>query len=215
MKKSIVLVVVMMVSTIIFAQRNGKPHHKHNGDELEKMKTELSLNDKQYATIKGIGDKYSEKFKALRKDSTQAREKKFVALRSLREEKDKEVTAVLTSEQKAKWDTYKADRAAKKKEERKQAAEKRAQKMKTALSLSDDQFAKIQAENKSFKEKVQTLKQSKDASAKPDESKFKAIMDEHDAHVKAILTPEQYQKWSSMKKDMYKKHGKGHERKSK
>ncbi len=206
MKKSFVFVVVMMASTIIFAQRPGHAPHKHGDGNLEKMKSELSLDDKQYATIKDINQKYFTRSAELRKDSMQTREKKFVALKTLRQEKDKEIKAVLTPEQKAKWDNYKADQAAKHKEERSKAMEKRSQKMKTALSLSDDQFAKVQAENKAFGEKMQALRKSNETSANRDSSKFKALMAEHDANLKAIMTPEQYQKWLTMKAEKQKKH---------
>jgi Spy/CpxP family protein refolding chaperone len=55
MKKSLMLVGAMMVSTFIFAQR-------------ESMKDVLSLDDAQYASIKEINKKYGQKHQDLNKE---------------------------------------------------------------------------------------------------------------------------------------------------
>jgi hypothetical protein len=55
MKKSLMVVGAMMISTFIFAQR-------------ESMKDVLALNDAQYASIKEINKKYGQKHQDLNKE---------------------------------------------------------------------------------------------------------------------------------------------------
>ncbi|MEJ0055228.1 MAG: hypothetical protein WDN75_05975 [Bacteroidota bacterium] len=70
MKKNMMLAGLMMVSTIIFAQ-----HHKRDASGMaakrsEKMKTELSLTDDQYAKVKAINEKYAASYAKLRSDTS-------------------------------------------------------------------------------------------------------------------------------------------------
>jgi Spy/CpxP family protein refolding chaperone len=76
MKKSLILVGAMVISTFIFAQR-------------ESMKSVLSLDEAQYASIKEINKKYGEKHQDLNK------------------ERRSEIAKVLTPEQNSNWKAYK------------------------------------------------------------------------------------------------------------
>lgn len=75
MKKSLLLVGAMMISTFIFAQR-------------ESMKSVLSLDDAQYASIREINKKYGEKHQDLNK------------------QRRAEIEKVLTPEQNSNWKAY-------------------------------------------------------------------------------------------------------------
>lgn len=201
-KKSFMLVIALMSSTIIFAQKG--PGKKHDGEaQAEKMKSELSLNDTQYASIKSINQKYKDKHIAIRKDSTLSKENKMSKMKGLHEEREKEVNAVLTPAQSTKWKTLKKEKTAARKEEHKKEKAERDAKLKSDLSLSDDQFTKLKAANKTFHDKAKNLKKG------TDKAEFKKLHDEHDANVKNILSAEQYQKWQTMKAD-WKGKRKGH-----
>ena len=214
MKKSFMLVVVMMISTIIFAQHKANDHKKQDGGQADKLKTELSLTDAQYASIKGIDKKYADKHAAIKKDSTLTKEKKFGQLKSLKDDKDKEVSAVLTPEQTAKWKALKAEKAEKKKEHREEAIASHEQKVKTDLALSDEQFSKFQAENKAYKDKIGALKKD-DKSKEKNGAEFKKLTTEHEAKLKTIFTDEQFTKWKAMKKDKHNGHDGKHDGKKK
>jgi Spy/CpxP family protein refolding chaperone len=205
MKKQVILIVALTMSTLVYAQHKGSGHHH---DKLsDKMKTELSLNDTQYAAIKSIEEKYGKQHTSLRKDSTKAKDEKFKAMKALRDEKQKEIDAVLTPDQKSKWVAYQQAQMQKRNEHMQKAGERYEEKMKTDLSLSNEQFDKVKAANKTFIEKLSQLRKE----GQPDadrKSAVKEIREEHESSMKSILTPEQYSKWNAHKQEMKNKHSK-------
>lgn len=123
MKKSLMLVGAMMISTFIFAQDVTAPQ-RHRGNRGETMKTVLALDDKQMGSIEEINKKYHEKGQEQRK--------------GLNDQRQAEINKVLTPEQSKKWADYKKERANK-------FATARDQKLKKDLSLSDDQLTKLKS----------------------------------------------------------------------
>lgn len=144
MKKSLMLLGALMISTFIFAQNNAAGPRKGRVDRGETMKTVLSLDDAQYSSIKEINKKYDEQHHALRKDSTMKRDDKFEQHKKLNDQRQSEINKVLTPEQSSKWASFKKERA----DKRKAAFEKRVnehdEKLRKELNLSDDQFKKLQ-----------------------------------------------------------------------
>ncbi|HEY5745624.1 MAG TPA: hypothetical protein VIU12_06090 [Chryseolinea sp.] len=205
MKKSLMLAIVMMTSTIIFAQ-HAKNSHKGHTDRFEKMKTDLALTDAQYASIKSIDAKYNNKRTALKNDSAQTRDAKGTAYKTMRTDENNEIVALLTPEQKTKWDKLKTEHGEKRKEHFQKISEQREAKLKSTLGLSDDQSQKMKTVNQQFMEKFTTLRKSDTK----DKSAFEKLKTDHEAALKGILTPEQFQKWTTMKADMRKKHGHEH-----
>jgi Spy/CpxP family protein refolding chaperone len=194
----IVLGALMMLSSLIFAQKKERPHGQREG-HLERLKTELSLSDAQYASIKGINKKYAEQFSQIRKDSVTTRKDKHTTLKGLREKRQSEINSVLSPEQKTKLETLKKQRAEKRKEHQKARAEKHGAQMINKLSLTDDQAAKLKAENKSFFEKVLALRSSNNKEA--NKAEMKKLRKDHEDAVKSILTTEQFSKWKDMRKE--------------
>lgn len=205
MKKSLMLAIVMMTSTIIFAQ-HAKSSHKGHTDRFEKMKTDLALTDAQYASIKSIDTKYNNKRDALKNDSAQTREAKGAAFKTMRTDEENEIAALLTPDQKTKWDQLKTEHGEKRKEHFQKISEQREAKLKSTLGLSDDQSQKMKAVNQQFMEKFGALRKSDTK----DKAAFEKLKTDHEAAIKDILTPEQFQKWSTMRADMRKKHGHEH-----
>lgn len=159
------LVGALMISTFIFAQRHG--------DHRQSMKTELSLDDAQYASVNEINKKYGEKHRALR------------------QERESEISKILTPEQSKKWETRRASRQ---------------ETLKTDLSMSDDQFTKFKEASKKFQDQMRELRDS----GKADKASVKKIRDEHDAEVKSILKKDQYEKLQLIKKYSRRSHGHHH-----
>jgi hypothetical protein len=124
MKRSLMLVGAMMISSFIFAQQQDAAPQKHDGDHRETMKTVLNLDDKQVSSIEEINKKYHEKSNEQRK--------------GLNEQRQAEIGKVLTPEQSKKWDAYKKERAD-------NFAKMRDERLKKDLSLSDDQLNKLKS----------------------------------------------------------------------
>jgi hypothetical protein len=209
MKKGSMLIMVMMMGTIIFGQSRVPNPVKRAAAQTEEMKATLSLTETQSATIKYINSKYAAMYADLRKDSS-AQMKKHESMAALRAEKEKEIQTVLTTAQKTKWTTIKANRAEKRKTKMKNSAEKFEARMKSELSLSDAQFAKVKMVGQDFRDKLSALKNQKDANIH-DKAEFKKIKAEHDATIKEILSEAQFKKWTELKSDM--KHRDHHTRK--
>jgi Spy/CpxP family protein refolding chaperone len=200
MKKQWILIMAMMMSTLVFAQHKG-PVTQGEG-RVEKMKTELSLNDTQYEAIKAINAKYQAKHALLRKDSIQSPEQRLAATRSLKADQNNEISALLTPEQQTKWKALKAEHRKSGKTHARNANQTYRERLKADLSLTDEQFEKINAANKGLREKMRALKADNAA----DNGKWKAeaakARAEHDEAIKAVLSPEQYEKWTERRQEM-------------
>ena len=122
MKKSLMLVGALVISTFIFAQNDTAPQRP--GGPRENMKTVLSLDDKQMSSIDEINKKYHDKGVEQRK--------------GLNEQREAEISKVLTPEQNKKWTDYKKERADK-------FAKARDERLKKDLSLTDDQLNKLKS----------------------------------------------------------------------
>ncbi|MFT3949733.1 MAG: hypothetical protein QM763_22405 [Agriterribacter sp.] len=74
-------------------------------------------------------------------------------------------------------------------------------KMKTELTLTDEQYQKVQAINLDFATKTKDIKKDgADKSAWIE--KVKPLEDERTAALKGVLTPEQFTKYESLKEEM-------------
>jgi len=110
MKTRIVVVAMMMVSTLMFAQSRHGNQQDRQEKRLEKMKSELSLTDDQYGKIKAIASEFASSRAAIRKDTSLTRGATFNKMKSLRADEEKQINEVLTKEQQAKWTELKAKR---------------------------------------------------------------------------------------------------------
>jgi hypothetical protein len=195
MKKSIMLGVWIMAATLLVAQPHPKNLHRNADKQVEKMKTELSLNEVQYASIKNITKKYADRQRLLGQDSTLARTEKSRKHASLRTDREKEINAVLTPEQKTKWSAYKDRQAEKRKGRIAESQKKHAARLKSVLSLSDEQQAMMQDAEETFKQRaLQIRDESKDDSHEA----IRKLKADHEATVKTILDENQFKKWKEL-----------------
>lgn len=202
MKKLLMTTAALAFSAMLFAQRGPVDPSARAAKQTDRMKEVLSLNDAQYATVKGINEKYAQKTATIRRDSSSD----FRAtMQSIHAERRKEIESVLTSEQKEKWTKHQEEMRTKVKQRHTHKRGGR-EEMQKSLGLSNEQVGKLDEARKSFGEKTSAIKKS---SASEDEKKgqFKQLWSEHDNTVKQILTAEQYAKWKEMSK---KPRGKGH-----
>lgn len=82
-------------------------------EKLEKLKADLGLTDEQSKKVQSIMAEQREAMKGLKDDATLTAEQKKEKMKAGRAEIDSKISAILTPEQKAKWDQLKKDRPAK------------------------------------------------------------------------------------------------------
>ena len=199
MKRGIVLCIALLSVMIGFAQQKQKDPQKKANHQSEKMKTMLSLDDVQYAAVKKINEEYAVRFLAFRRAEKPVDNR--AALKELREEKHKEIAAVLTPEQETKWKTFREERKASKKARITEVHGKRKNELKVALDLTDEQLADLEAERETFTKNKNAIKNEAGLPDADRKQKIKALKSEHNTAVKAILSPEQYEKFRSIKRE--------------
>lgn len=207
MKKYVVLMGLMIMSTIIFAQQKtvAPARSEKHGERIRK---ELALTDDQYKDVKSIDKQFSGKFSELRRDSTLTKEVRNQKMKSLHTEKEAALKKVMTDEQFTKFKDIKTTRAKKFRHAKRQLSGDHALKMQRDLSLSDKQTSKIKAFDKEYGEKLRELR--KDSATSKDESRkhYKQLHNEHRTKIKSVLTDEQLQKWEAQRKERKSKKGK-------
>ncbi len=82
--------------------------------------------------------------------------------------------------------------------QRGEMAKERIAKMAEELKLSDEQKTKVTA---LLKEQAETMRGMKEATPEERKEKMKAGREEMQKQMKAILTPEQYTKWETLRKE--------------
>lgn len=200
MKNIMLTMAFVLVSTIIFAQ-----HHKGDRMSGEKqaleMKEKLSLTDEQFAKLKSINEKFGERYTALRKDSTLSREQSFSEMKKIRQEKQDEIKSILTEQQFTQWTALKKEHRAKNRHGKRISGEE----MKKALSLSDDQYAKVKAIDKKYGEQFKSLRKDSTLSQVTARAEMKKLKDERQGELKGVMSEEQYAKWKVMKAEQKKR----------
>ena len=191
---------------------NSQGMHKHHGDGQkdgmegkgklahhegrEMMMQHLHLTKEQKEQGKAIKDNYDKQLAALY-DNDKLRmgdfKKKSAALRAERKEK---MEALLTVEQKSKIEAFKKKRA----EDMQVKVAARLERMKINLTLTDNQVASIKTAQETLHTQMKALHEDESLVPEQKKEKMKALFEQHKATVKAILTPEQLNKWESSRK---------------
>ncbi|HMV07250.1 MAG TPA: hypothetical protein PK325_17415 [Cyclobacteriaceae bacterium] len=104
MKTRLLVMVGMVISTTIFAQKSEDNSRNIHYRGYERMKRELALTDKQYASVKDIDSKYSKKRDDERAKFMKRRMEERETMRSMQLERQREMRKVFTPEQNKKWD---------------------------------------------------------------------------------------------------------------
>lgn len=206
MRKSLLVMGAIAIGSIAFAQKDGRRDHR--GHPEEQMERVLSLNPSQADAIRKINQKYGDKAKAVRDNSTLQGEQRMKAHQDIRMQRDAEVAQVLTSEQAAQWKAYKQGREDQRHAQHQRRMQHHDQHMKERLELSDDQVKKIDEARAGMRDKAKALRQ-----ANATKEEFKKLEEEHEATMKSILTPDQFAKWKegqSKRKDRHMGHGRHH-----
>ncbi len=103
MKRNMALLGIMMVSTIMFAQHRGEHHGSKTTKRSEKMKTELKLNDDQFAKINAIDEKFRADHLKLRSDTSLTVGTARKRQQKLKTEHQAQLKSILTESQWTQW----------------------------------------------------------------------------------------------------------------
>lgn len=110
--------VLLMACTLLFAQHKGD-HKGPKGPKdpkataakhAERMKTDLTLNDEQYARVKTIYEQYEVSQAAVRADSTLAKDAEHTKMKKLKDDRDVSLKAAVTEAQWTKWQALKEEK---------------------------------------------------------------------------------------------------------
>lgn len=199
MKKNVILLGLMIVSTIVFAQGKVDPAER-SARQSERMKKELSLDDVQTKAIAAINEEYAVKRAEVFRDSKLSQEAKREKLGALHKEKQSAINKVLTTEQTQKLADLRKQRMEKHASRKHVRHDDRATRMQKDLSLSDEQTSKIKAIDKEFGEKFRTLRSDSTLAKDDFRNKAMELRKEYKQETKSVLTQEQYEKWQEKKK---------------
>ena len=171
-------------------KKDGKKHGHANG-----MK-ELNLSDAQKQQAKSLRDEYKTQYTQLEANKASMSQEDYKAKKTaLRSEQKSKFESILTTEQKSKMADMKSQQMAK----RSEMGEKRMDKMKTNLNLTDDQVAKLKSQHESFASQAKSIREN---TSLTEDQKKQSIMDlrkRSQEDQKSILTAEQLQKKEEMK----------------
>ena len=199
MKKNVILLGLMIVSTIVFAQGKVDPAERL-ARQSERMKKELSLDDVQTKAIAAINEEYAVKRAEVFRDSKLSKEEKKEKLSALHKEKESAINKVLTPEQTQKLADLRKQRMEKHASRKHVRHDDRATRMQKDLSLTDEQTSKIKAIDEEFGEKFRTLRSDSTLAKDDFRNKAMELRKEYKKETKSVLTQEQYEKWQEKKR---------------
>jgi Spy/CpxP family protein refolding chaperone len=177
-------------------QQNNKmhPHRQEYGMNRHRgkfsMMRDINLTDAQKQQAKALSEEYNIKVKNLEKDENITLKDYRAKKASLEQERKSKFQALLTPEQKDKIAQAKKARS----EKMKMIAQKRLDKMKTDLNLTDDQVAKLQEQRKSSMEQMKAIRENSSLS---EDQKREQLIDLHKSmhdSMNSILTADQIKK---------------------
>lgn len=200
MKKSMILFGLMIISTIMFAQRRMDPMERA-AKQAERMKTELGLDEVQYKAVRAISEEHAAKLTKISRDSTLSKEARHQQMKAYHNEKEAALQKVLTEAQRKKLAENRSEQRSKHSGRMARHQGDYGDRMKKELSLSDDQTEKIKAINREFGQKFSALRNDSTISNVDNKKSMKQLRDEHQKKLKSVLTEEQFDKWEKMKSE--------------
>ena len=173
-----------------------KESSMHHGQKKDMMK-DLNLSDAQKTQMKANREANKAKMEALKKQDNltvkEMRERKM----ALMQEQKAQMESILTAEQKATIASRKTSMDSK----RKNMEGQRGEAMKDKLGLSNEQAAKLKAQNEINKEKIKAIQANQSLSMEQKKAQMKAVRDAAKTERQSILTAEQLKKMEQMDKD--------------
>ncbi len=176
-------------------QHNWKTHqhnqeygmNRHRGHY---MMMNLNLTDAQKQQVTALNKDYRDKIQNLEKDDNITLKDYRAQKANLEKERKSKFQDILTADQKNKIAQARKERT----EKMKEMAQKRMDKMKTDLNLTDDQVAKIQDERKSMMEQAKAIRENTSLSDEQKKEQFMNLRKTSHDNMNKILTADQLKK---------------------
>ncbi|MEO8861075.1 MAG: hypothetical protein ABI358_06600 [Ginsengibacter sp.] len=181
-------------------QQKVHMNHDKHGDRMSMhhrggMMHHINLTDAQNQQAKELQADYMNKVKDLEKDQNitlkDYRAKKAI----LEQERRSKFQALLTPEQKDKIAQGRKEMH----EKREMMGQKRMDKMKSDLNLTDAQVEKIKEQKKSSMEKMKEIRENSSLSQEQKKEKFMDLRKSSHESMSSILTADQIKKWDEMR----------------
>ncbi len=194
-----------LITAISFAQptpqHDGGPRqHFGQGPERHMPFEKLNLTDAQKQQMKQANADFRQQMQTLNKNEDITVREQRAQRQSITKTHRDAIMNILTPDQK----TQLANMRKQDKQKRGEMEAKRLDKLKTTLGLSDDQVAKIKANQTATQAKMKAIMDNQTADQTAKREQFMALRKEMKDNIGSVLTPEQKAKMESM----HKEHGK-------
>lgn len=199
MKKLLIPLIAIFAFTATAGAQDkmGKKGHHHHKHQKGMMAKQLNFSEDQKKQAKAINEDFRKKMQDLNKQENITVKEQRDRKASILKERKAKMDGLLTAEQKTKLTQLKAERKAKKEEH----YTKRLDKMKTTLSLTDDQVVKLKSQRAATMAKAEKIKNNESLSREQKKEQMMALKAEAKEQHNKIFTPEQLKKKEEMKKN--------------
>jgi len=203
MKKLLVsLLAITVISFSAIAQE--KRAMKHHDEKMlkggkkgpDKMMKELNLSDAQKSQVKAIREDHRKQMQALKQNDKMTVKELKDRKEAIRKDEKAKIDGLLTSEQKAKMADLKVQREAREKVH----YDKKMVEMKSKLSLTDDQVARLKSLHESNDAKMKSIKEDQTLNRDAKKQQLEALRNKAQEERKTILNADQLKKMEEMKK---------------
>ena len=197
MKKLLIpLIAIFALTATVNAQdKTGKKGHHHKHQKVM-MAKQLNFSEDQKKQAKAIKEDSRKKMQELSKNESITVKEMRDRKSTIQKERKTRMNGLLTAEQKTKMMQLKAERKVKNEEHN----AKRLEKMKTSLSLTDEQVTKLKNERTATMARAEKIKKNELLSREQKKEQMMALKTEVKEQHNKVFTPEQLKKKEEMKK---------------
>lgn len=205
MKKLILSAIVVLMAFAMHAQeiperKGDKPvrHERKTGHHKMGMDMQqLNLTNEQKKHLKQQRETFHSQMEELKKNDGITVKESRTRMESLRKAHMEKIKSILTTEQKAQMEKMRVEGKAKHEE----MANRRGEKMKSQLGLTDEQSAKMQNSRKEMADKMKAIRENKSITEENKKEQIKELMKAQKEQMKTILTKEQLKKMKETKRE--------------
>jgi len=166
-------------------------HKKHDNDQVIKQ---LNLSAEQQEKLKSAQADYKKRLAELKQNDSMTTDQKKNQKASIMKEQHETLQQILTPEQKEKYKSLRKEEAANRTKE----TEKRKDKAKNELGLTDEQVAKLRGANSEFKSSLNKINNDTSLNENSRKEQSESLRKHHEEELKSILTPAQFEKMHSL-----------------
>ncbi|MEO6488299.1 MAG: hypothetical protein ABIO04_00045 [Ferruginibacter sp.] len=207
MKKILSIIAILAITLSATAQEKREMKHDHEKKEGHHdqenrrghIMQQLDLTDAQKSQMKATREEYKLKLDQLKQNPNISVKEYNEKKKAIEQEEKAKIKSLLTPEQQAKMAEFRSH--AKDKKDGMDKGNKRMERMKKELSLTDDQAAKLKAHNEDTHAKLKAIKENQSLSKEEKMQQMKALKESSKEQRKNILTTAQIKKMEEMRKE--------------